>query len=845
MTVEELKVLISAETAGFNSAMDGVKGKLGDIAETGKGKLGMITNAAKGLGIAAAAGATAVAAACVKIGKEAFDAYKDYEQLSGGVNKLFGDDAAAMVEKNARAAFKSAGMSANEYMETITGFSASLISSLEGDTKKAASYADMAIRDMSDNANVFGTSMQSIQNAYQGFAKQNYSMLDNLKLGYGGTGKEMFRLMQDAAGLNEEFANTANFTIDSKGHLEAGYADIVRAIHIVQEAQHIEGTTAKEAAQTIEGSINMAKSAWTNFVAGLGNEKADMGQLSTDLVESLTTMAGNVIPRIGVIFSGITTAFPPLFVKAAQAIKAKAPQLIIGALNSIITAVPAQLGKLWNTLTQNASHGLSDLTANLQRSGGARLATLMQKLTEEMPAHIAQFFGKIKQDMPNKIAELKSFIQSRLLPFLSALANTAEAGLLPYVGKLIVKIIKYVPPMLENLLKAIVDNVPKLIIGAYTAITTLVPQMLKNLVGWIKTKLDEQFGSSPLFEGLVNSFSFFMDGVKSAAASITPIFTAIANAISSVVKFIVNLVSGVRGALTSQSAAIIIVKAACAALTVVLTGLGIAIRVVVAIFKTVIAVVSLVANLIKGRLYIAFKTLQIAVKLIIAAFKTYVAIVKAAAKAIVNTVKNQIAIFKALIKVAPTIAKSIPEAFNNAKNKVIATVNKMKSGLSNTFNSIKNTASSTFSKITRILTSPFTKAVSTIKSAISRMKSAVKFRWSLPKLRVPHVSVSGGTPPYGIGGKGSLPHFSVNWYAKGGVFDSPSVIGVGENGREAVMPLENNTGWIDELAAKLSDKSGDGSINITLAFDNTKFGKACIKSIKQAQKQTGAVVLAV
>ena len=166
-------------------------------------------------------------------------------------------------------------------METVTSFSASLLQSLGKDTEKAADYADRAIIDMSDNANKMGTSMEMIQNAYQGFAKQNYTMLDNLKLGYGGTASEMYRLLQDAANLNEEFASTAKFSMDSKGHLEANFADITEAIHIVQTEMGITGTTAKEASETISGSIASAKGAFDNFLNGTGSPEA--------LAESMVT----------------------------------------------------------------------------------------------------------------------------------------------------------------------------------------------------------------------------------------------------------------------------------------------------------------------------------------------------------------------------------------------------------------------------------------------------------------------------------------------------------------------------------------------------------------------------
>ena len=220
----------------------------GDSAEKSENKFSKLGGVLKTVGAAMGAVAVAAGAAAVKLGKEVIAAYADYEQLVGGVDTLF-KDSSQQLQTYAANAYKTAGLSANDYMETVTGFSASLIQSLGGDTEKAVKYADMAITDMSDNANKMGTDMSSIQNAYQGFAKQNYTMLDNLKLGYGGTKQEMERLLADA-----EKISGVKYDISS-------YADVVEAIHVMQESMDIAGTTAKEAEATISGSVNALKSA--------------------------------------------------------------------------------------------------------------------------------------------------------------------------------------------------------------------------------------------------------------------------------------------------------------------------------------------------------------------------------------------------------------------------------------------------------------------------------------------------------------------------------------------------------------------------------------------------------
>lgn len=245
-------------------------------------------------------GVKKLASAVVEVGKASFEGYSQYEQLVGGVETLF-KESAGVVQKYAANAYKTAGLSANQYMSTVTSFSASLLQSLGKDTAAAAEYADMAITDMADNANKMGTSMEAIQNAYQGFAKQNYTMLDNLKLGYGGTKEEMLRLLEDAEKIKAANGEMVTYSIDS-------FADMVDAIHVVQMEMDITGTTAKEAENTIEGSISMMKAAWTNLATGMADETADMEQLTRDLVDSVGTAAKNIIPRVQQIVTGVGTA---------------------------------------------------------------------------------------------------------------------------------------------------------------------------------------------------------------------------------------------------------------------------------------------------------------------------------------------------------------------------------------------------------------------------------------------------------------------------------------------------------------------------------------------------------
>ena len=298
-----------------------------------------------GFGVAAKVGGAAIAATATAVAaltKSAVEAYADYEQLVGGVETLF-KDSADQVQMYAANAYQTAGLSANAYMETVTSFSASLLQSLGGDTAKAAEYADLAITDMSDNANKMGTDMESIQYAYQGFAKQNYTMLDNLKLGYGGTKEEMERLIADANKLREAQGLSADLTIDS-------YADVVTAIHAVQTEMGITGTTAAEASTTIEGSVNTMKSAWANLVTGLADDSADFDTLMSNFVDSVVTVGENIIPRIQTTIQGVTqlvsaasTKIVPLVV---DTLMQNLPALLTAGVDLVFALVNGILGNL-------------------------------------------------------------------------------------------------------------------------------------------------------------------------------------------------------------------------------------------------------------------------------------------------------------------------------------------------------------------------------------------------------------------------------------------------------------------------------------------------------------------
>ena len=336
--VQRWQQALNNATADVNKTKQQIKA-LDDELDKSPGKFAKVGEAIKsGLATAAKAATAAVAAASVAVGvliKQSIADYGEYEQLVGGVETLF-KDSAKTVMGYAKDAYKTAGLSANDYMETVTSFSASLLQSMGNDTEAAAKKANVAITDMADNANKMGTDMSSIQNAYQGFAKQNYTMLDNLKLGYGGTKEEMQRLIDDANALNAAQGNYTNYTIDS-------YADIVDAIHTVQTEMGITGTTALEASTTIEGSIASMKAAWTNFVTGLANDNADIAELSQELIKSVETVASNVLPVIETVLTNIAEAVkndgPEMIEKFVAYALEKLPDIISLGLQMVLALV--------------------------------------------------------------------------------------------------------------------------------------------------------------------------------------------------------------------------------------------------------------------------------------------------------------------------------------------------------------------------------------------------------------------------------------------------------------------------------------------------------------------------
>lgn len=493
------------ETEDGLDSVSGKASKVGDVFLKGIGTI------AKWGAAAAATAATATAA----LVKSAVTAYADYEQLVGGVETLF-KDSAGEVQKYAANAYQTAGLSANEYMETVTGFSASLLQSLDGDTKAAAEKANVAITDMSDNANKMGTSMESIQNAYQGFAKQNYTMLDNLKLGYGGTKEEMQRLLEDAEKLSGQ-----KFDLSS-------YADIVDAIHVVQTEMGITGTTAKEAATTIQGSVNMTKAAWQNLIVGIADDTQDFDVLVNNFVESVTTAGNNILPRVEIALKGVGTLvekLAPIIAKTVQNIVSttlpsmiKAGTSMIRALlDGLLKAVPELIpcfkdiiNQLIEVIVDNLPliieaavtiagaivSGLVEALPDILTAGIQLIQSLAQGLTNGIPTILSTAITIVSQLASTLIQNVPQIVQTGI-QLLLGLAN----GILQAVPQLLQELPGIITQMVENILSCIpmiiecgiklltslVDALPEII----QTIVAVLPEIISSIIETLYSHLDE------------------------------------------------------------------------------------------------------------------------------------------------------------------------------------------------------------------------------------------------------------------------------------------------------------------------------------------------------------------
>ena len=532
-------------------------GKIAQEADSGGGGWG--GKVAKGLGgiakggaIAFGAVATAASAAAVAIGKSALDGYAEYEQLEGGVKKLFGESASKQVMKYAQDAYKTAGMSANEYMETATSFSASLISSLGGDTKKAAEVADIAMRSMSDNVNTFGGDIEGVKTAYQGFAKQNYTMLDNLKLGYGGTKTEMERLIKDANKYRKAQGKNADLTIDS-------FADIVEAIQTVQEEQGIAGTTAKESMTTIEGSANATKAAWKNVVTAIAGG-GDLKQAMSGLVSSLFGngdgggLVNQIIPRIKTIMEGIgdfvAQAAPLIAQKLPELISAILPSLLtaVGSLiKALATAIPGLLKGIWDSIKAVAPILMSTVKDLVSKIPSA-LGDIISNIGSWISSNAGTLLEKGKEIFSNVISGIGSAIGT-IGETLAGIATAIGGWVTEHGGELLTAGQNLLNWVISGI-KTFIGNIPDAIAGIITAITGWVSSnsgsllaIGQTILSWIIAGIKAFIGN--IVNGIKDMVSKFTGWVSGNSQALTDVGTSILDwIISGIADFIGNIVDG-------------------------------------------------------------------------------------------------------------------------------------------------------------------------------------------------------------------------------------------------------------------------------------------------------------
>ena len=479
----------------------------------------------KGFALAAKAGIATISAASAGIGaivKSSASAYADYEQNIGGIETLFKDNADTIV-KYASEAYKTAGISANDYMQNVTSFSASLLQGLGGDTAQAAEIANEAMVDMSDNANKMGTDISAIQNAYQGFAKQNYTMLDNLKLGYGGTQAEMARLINDSGVLGD------SIKVDEKTVNSVSFDKMIEAIHKVQTDLDITGTTSKEAATTVSGSLGSVKAAWANLMAGMGDKNADLKNLIKEMVSTVKTFAKNIMPVIKQALSGVTTLISEL----APDIAAELPQLVsdllpqlIEAGTQIFQALVKGISDNIGTITQAAITAITTIaTALIQNTGPLvqSLATIITTIAQALPTILPDLINAIVEQIPTVIQAVIDCMPAIIDGTIQIVTAIAEA-LVDNIDLIIDGAVQIIDALAMSLSDS--DTAAKLAQSALEIIGTLTMELLKNLPDILADGILIAVGLiKGIAQGMVDYFAPVSDALSDMLIDLTDWFS--------------------------------------------------------------------------------------------------------------------------------------------------------------------------------------------------------------------------------------------------------------------------------------------------------------------------------
>ena len=726
----------------------------------------------KGLAVAGAAAATAVTALVSK----SVGAFADYEQLTGGVETLFGAGGRSVEEyaqsvgksvsdiqgkydslmsaqnvvlENANKAYMTAGMSANEYMDTVTGFSASLISSLGGDTNKAADYANSALVDMSDNANKMGTDMESIKNAYQGFAKQNYTMLDNLKLGYGGTQEEMKRLLSDAEKLTGQRYDISSF------------ADITQAIHAIQTQMDITGTTAKEASTTISGSWGSLKAAFQNVLVGL-TTGGDMFDQSLDaLINTAVTFGQNIIPAIKGALSGVGYLIEGL----APVIGETIPPLINDLAPTLANSAVSLISSLVNGLTQNATQ-FSECLSNMIIVAVAGISTVVPQLLDAASKIVSNLMQGLTNSMP--------------------------------------QIVNGAVTLIEGLVNGLVNNIPLLIMGAVQLVASLANGLIANL--------------PRIIDAGVN----LITGIVSASYSMMP------QIIQNGMQLVVNLAVGLVRAIPQLIAALPRITGAIVKGFKSVNWFDLGLQLIKSIWEGIKSIGSEMWNGVKEKtseLWGGVKNV-VSEKLnnIKSAYDAHGGGLKGATFAAIEGVKEYYRTgYDAINQLT---GGKLGEVVNAVGEKMEV----VKGKFSEAFGNVKNTVMTIFENIKNGITEKISAAVNKVKEIFGSIADKVSEVWGKIKgiIKAPKIVQKGTVSIAGV--STPIPKLGLEWNAKGSIMTRPTAFGYangkvqmgGEAGAEAILPLRTFWNNLSQYIAE-SNKGGNtitNEIKIVINADN-------------------------
>lgn len=646
----------------FGSTMaEGVDGGV----KRSSGLLSGLGTVARGVGTVAAAGMTALTGAVTAIGGAALSAYADYEQLVGGVDTLFGS-ASGQLQAYAADAYKTCGMSANQYMTQATSFAASLVSSCGGDVAKAADYANMAMGDMSDNVNKMGSNMVDVQNAYQGFAKQNYTMLDNLKLGYGGTKEEMERLIADANKLREAQGKNADLTIDS-------YADVVEAIHTVQENMGITGTTAKEAATTISGSIGMAKAAWENFITGLGRDDVDFSQLTEQLLTSIGAVATNVAPRVAQIGEGIIQAFP----------------VVLAGLGTVLAPIVSEaLATAWNIAVQ----ALAGIGIHLPEVDASQILNAFQTVAD-VASTVVGVVRSAFEAVPGIFETVTSAVGGAISAVISAVSPFAEY----FVAQMLPAVVSFASGL----------------VSAFAAVWPVLSQFGQTIMN---------IGTA-IMPVLQNAFALIMPLISQAISLVMQLFSALSPLISQVAAALMPALTAIGTALANLAAAVLpglaaavqvvfsVIQMLMPVIQTVLSVVGSIVSVVLTVVSQVIAAVINAAAVVSS----AISAVLTVVSALVAGVTTFIGSILAVVGGCVSTVSALVA----------GVVNTVVSLIGSLVSSVLSAISGLVSGVASFFQSIVSTMSSAASSAYSAVTGAFNSMVGAVSGAVGNLMGVV------------------------------------------------------------------------------------------------------------------------